>query len=53
MDRIVVFHEGCVIEDGTHDELLERSGHYAHMWAMQAGGFLPDHDDEETNIAIS
>ncbi|MCZ6773788.1 MAG: ABC transporter ATP-binding protein [Proteobacteria bacterium] len=53
MDRIVVFHEGRVIEDGTHDELLERSGHYAHMWAMQAGGFLPDHDDEETNIAIS
>ena len=53
MDRIVVFHEGRVIEDGTHDELIEHSGHYAHMWAMQAGGFLPDHDDEETNIAIS
>ncbi len=53
MDRIVVFHEGRIIEDGTHDGLLERSGHYAHMWAMQAGGFLPNHDDEETNIATN
>ncbi len=53
MDRIVVFHAGRIIEDGTHDGLLERSGHYAHMWAMQAGGFLPNHDDEETNIATN
>ena len=42
MDRIVVFHEGRVVEDGSHAELLARDGHYAHMWAMQAGGFLPE-----------
>jgi ATP-binding cassette, subfamily B, bacterial len=41
LDRIVVFHAGQVIEEGTHDELLARDGHYAHMWRMQAGGFLP------------
>jgi ATP-binding cassette subfamily B protein len=44
LDRIVVFHAGEVLEDGTHAELLARDGHYARMWNMQAGGFLPDRE---------
>ncbi len=48
LDRILVFHEGRIIEDGSHHELLARAGHYAHMWTMQAGGFLPDHDSRGT-----
>jgi ATP-binding cassette subfamily B protein len=35
--RIVVVDRGRVIEDGTHDELLARSGHYARMWAAAEG----------------
>jgi ATP-binding cassette, subfamily B, bacterial len=42
LDRIVVFDGGKVVEDGTHAELLGRNGHYARMWSMQAGGFLPE-----------
>ena len=42
LDRIVVFHHGAIIEDGSPAELLARNGHYARMWAMQAGGFLPE-----------
>jgi ATP-binding cassette subfamily B protein len=43
MDRILVFHEGELIEDGNHQELLESQiGHYAKLWNMQAGGFLPE-----------
>lgn len=42
MDRIIVFSEGKVVEDGTHNELIVKGGHYAKMWAMQAEGFLPD-----------
>ena len=45
LDRIIVFHDGAVVEDGTHQELLARNGHYARLWSMQAGGFLPEHDD--------
>ncbi len=47
LDRIVVLHEGRVVEDGSHASLLARQGHYARMWAMQAGGFLPEADVEE------
>lgn len=42
MDRILVFDQGKVIEEGSHDELISKRGFYAHMWQMQVGGFLPD-----------
>jgi len=42
MDRILVFDQGKIIEEGSHAELLQKKGHYAHMWHMQAGGFLPE-----------
>ena len=44
MDRILVFDRGRIVESGHHKQLLEMNGHYAKMWAMQAGGFLPDRD---------
>jgi ATP-binding cassette, subfamily B, bacterial len=44
MDRIMVFDQGEVIEDGSHEQLLASGGKYAQMWAMQAGGFMPEHD---------
>ena len=45
MDRILVLDNGQIIENGTHAELLQYQGHYATMWHMQAGGFLPEHGD--------
>jgi len=41
LDRILVFQQGEIVEDGSHNQLLQREGHYAKMWSMQAGGFLP------------
>lgn len=41
MDRILVFEKGRIIEDGSHRDLIKIKGHYAQMWQMQAGGFLP------------
>ena len=40
MDRIVVLGEGRVVEQGTHDQLLERGGLYARFWHRQSGGFI-------------
>jgi ATP-binding cassette subfamily B protein/subfamily B ATP-binding cassette protein MsbA len=36
-DRIVVLHEGAVVEEGTHGELLARGEVYARLQALQAG----------------
>jgi ATP-binding cassette subfamily B protein len=50
MDRILVFKEGKIVEDGTHADLLAAEGHYALMWNMQAGGFLPDSTECELSF---
>lgn len=42
MDRILVFKEGRIIEEGSHETLLSLNGHYKYLWDMQAGGFLPE-----------
>lgn len=42
MDRLIVFENGEIVEDGTHDELLQKNGAYASLWSHQAGGFLED-----------
>jgi ATP-binding cassette subfamily B protein len=40
MDRILVFSHGKIIEDGTHEELLELNGTYKKLWSAQVGGML-------------
>jgi ATP-binding cassette subfamily B multidrug efflux pump len=40
MDRLIVLDHGCVVETGTHGDLLARGGHYAALWERQAGAFL-------------
>ena len=34
-DRIVVLEQGEILEQGTHDELLQREGRYAQLWNRQ------------------
>lgn len=42
MDRILVFKQGKIVEDGTHKELVAKNGLYKTLWDAQVGGFLPD-----------
>jgi ABC-type multidrug transport system fused ATPase/permease subunit len=39
-DDIVVLADGCVLEQGSHDELLAQGGHYARLFRLQAAGFV-------------
>jgi len=50
MDRLIVLDRGRIVEQGTHDELLAREGHYALLWKHQSGGFLPQ--DIAANDAV-
>ncbi|UWQ74729.1 ABC transporter ATP-binding protein [Leisingera sp. M658] len=40
MDRILVMDQGRIVEEGSHETLLQAQGLYAQLWARQSGGFL-------------
>ncbi len=43
-DTIVVLEGGRIVERGSHEDLLDEDGLYAHLWGVQAGEIdeLPD-----------
>ncbi|WP_164821301.1 ABC transporter transmembrane domain-containing protein [Paenibacillus koleovorans] len=36
-DRILVLHQGEIVEDGTHEQLISHQGIYQRMWNKQQG----------------
>jgi len=40
LDRIVVLDKGKIVEEGTHQQLLDHKDLYARLWAHQSGGFI-------------
>ncbi len=50
MDRILVFDQGKIVQDGSHIDLLEQGGLYRTMWNTQAGGILPHKRMEEPQV---
>jgi ATP-binding cassette subfamily B protein len=40
LDRIIVLEDGHIVEDGSHDALLQQHGIYAKLWNHQSGGFI-------------
>jgi ATP-binding cassette, subfamily B, bacterial len=49
LDRILVFDQGRIVEDGTHEELIALGGSYHQLWSRQAGGFVLDDGSPDTS----
>lgn len=49
MDRILVFDGGKIVEDGSHQELLDLNGAYKKLWDAQVGGFLIENGEEKND----
>ncbi len=38
-DQIIVLQDGRIAERGSHEELMQLGGHYAHLFSLQAKGY--------------
>lgn len=45
-DVIIVLDKGQIVEQGTHEELLEMKGQYYKLWEMQQGNFQIEEDED-------
>ncbi len=52
MDRLCVLDRGRIVEEGTHERLLEAGGTYAALWRRQSGGFRVDRIGDEQGGAV-
>ncbi|WP_136483699.1 ABC transporter ATP-binding protein [Vibrio sp. H11] len=50
MDRLIVLDQGRIVEQGSHQQLIEQNGIYAQLWAHQTGGFIGC-DETEGEVA--
>lgn len=48
-DKIVVFREGMVVEEGTHAELMARNGAYWRLYRSQAAGAEAEEKGQSTS----
>jgi ATP-binding cassette subfamily B protein len=53
LDRILVFSNGEIVEDGSHAELIAGRGPYYELWSRQSGGLLPGSDAEALDVAAA
>lgn len=46
-DKIIVMDKGKIVEQGTHQQLLEKKGQYYRLWEMQQGNFVIKEDSDK------
>ena len=49
-DLILVLDEGEIIESGTHEELLNKKGHYYEIYKAQYGDYLKAENEENREV---
>lgn len=47
-DQIIVLDNGEIVEQGNHEELLQKQGRYYQLWELQQGNFVIRKDEPET-----
>lgn len=52
-DQILVLHRGEIVEQGSHDELMEQKGRYFKMYQLQQGGMAAPQANENREPVIS
>jgi len=50
VDRILVFDQGKIVEDGTHNELIAFNGFYKSLWDAQKEGLLFQESEQEPDL---
>ncbi|PKM77958.1 MAG: ABC transporter ATP-binding protein [Firmicutes bacterium HGW-Firmicutes-15] len=50
-NRICVFDNGRIVEQGSHEELLAMQGHYSALWQKQSG-FILSGDGEMAEVTV-
>ena len=53
LDRILVFDQGRIVEDGSHAVLLAKRGVYHRLWSRQSDGNLPADGDAAAALAVA
>ena len=51
-DEIIVMNQGEIVEQGSHEELLERRGEYYKLWEMQQGNFAVREEKVEEEVPV-
>lgn len=51
-DRIIVLSRGRIVEEGSHDALMERGGHYAHLYNTYFRHQSPDYQPGEGFVPV-
>ena len=51
-DEIIVMNQGEIVEQGSHEKLLERQGEYYRLWEMQQGNFVVQEEKKETKVKV-
>lgn len=52
-DKILLLENGKIMEEGSHEELMEYKGKYAHMFEVQSQYYKDGRDQNETETALA